>query len=72
MEGNIFIADAAFHIFEFYCIRSILNLRLSLHNIKETTETGKSFLHHFHQLYENLDRTDEDSDIKSIHRKICG
>ena len=59
-----------FHIGKIHGIRCILNIRRGFHNIKKTAETGKTLLHHFHQFYQNLYRTDEDADIQGIHSQV--
>ena len=70
MEGYVFIADPSFYIFQRPGIRGILDFRLCLHDIQEAAESGKAFLHHFNELYEDLDRADEDADIKGVHGEI--
>ena len=72
MEGYVFIAYPSFYIFKRLSIRGILDFRLCLHHIQEAAESGETFLHHFDEFYEDLDRADEDTDIKSIHGEIAG
>ena len=71
MKGYILIADSSFYICKINGIGCILDLGNSFHDIEKPSETGKPFLHHFHQFYKNLDRTDKDTNIQCIHCKVC-
>ena len=59
-----------FDICEFLCIRCVFDFCRCFHDIKKTTETGKTLLHHFHQFNQNLNRADKNSNVKSIHGQV--
>ena len=67
----MFITHMPFDIFQWLRIFCIHNLRFCLNDIQESSESGQPFLHHFRKLYQNLDRTDKNANIKRIHCQIC-
>ena len=58
----------------YHCIGSFMGWNLLfqglMYSVKKTAESGKTFLNHFNKFYEDLDRTDENTDIKCIHGKV--
>ena len=70
VEGHVFIGDSALDIGERLCVRLVLDLDLCAHHIQVAAEAGEAFLHHFHQLYQDLDGTDKDADIEGVHGQI--
>ena len=52
------------------CVRRVHDLRLRLHHVEETAESGKAFLHHFDQFYKDLYGTDENADVQGVHGEI--
>ena len=70
MEGNIFIGDGALYVRERMGVRSVLDIGIRFHDGDETAEAGHALLNHFRQLHQNLNRTDENADIKGVHGQI--
>ena len=58
MEGYILEGNQSADVFEWLCIRGILDFRLCLHHGKEPFESGEAFLNHFRKLHQNLNRAE--------------
>ena len=70
MERYVFVGNISLDIGERLCVRSVFDICFGLHHVQVTAESGHTLLHHFHQLYQNLDRTDKDADIECVHGQV--
>ena len=59
------------HIAEGLSTRFILDSRPRIHDVEKSAESGEALLNHLYKFDENLNRADKDSDIESVHSKIC-
>ena len=70
MEGDIFIGNMSLHVRKRPGVRRILDVRIRFHDGDKTPEAGHALLNHFRQFHQDLNRTDENSNIKGIHGEV--